>query len=118
MFLVCLSVLLRPAFPLVEYAVNYDYIANVLCENKAKPEMHCNGKCHLMKELAKAADSEKPASQDHKRAAVEFDLFASESICSVPNPVLTVPSVRTIGHRTVLFVEADQASVFHPPTSA
>ncbi len=49
----------RPLIPLAEYAVNYDYIVNSLCVNKSKPELHCNGKCYLGKELAKAnSDSE------------------------------------------------------------
>jgi hypothetical protein len=38
----------------------------VLCENKAKPMMHCNGKCHLMKELAKANENGKSDSSDKK----------------------------------------------------
>jgi hypothetical protein len=37
----------------MDYAINYDYISKVLCINKDKPELKCNGKCHLMKELAK-----------------------------------------------------------------
>lgn len=48
----------RPLVPLVEYAVNYDYIKDVLCINKNKPELHCNGKCYLSKELAKTNDTE------------------------------------------------------------
>lgn len=48
----------RPLIPLVEYAVNYDYISTVLCINKSKPELHCNGKCYVSKELAKTNDSD------------------------------------------------------------
>ncbi len=48
--------LVKPVLPVVEYMVNYDYISKVLCENKAKPKLKCNGKCHLMKELAKASE--------------------------------------------------------------
>ena len=48
----------RPLIPVAEYAVNYDYIVSTLCVNKNKPEIHCNGKCYLAKELAKANDSE------------------------------------------------------------
>jgi len=51
--------LAKPAFPVIEYVVQYEYISKVLCENKARPELHCNGKCHLMKELAKASEAEK-----------------------------------------------------------
>jgi uncharacterized iron-regulated protein len=37
----------------VNYEVNKDYISKVLCENKEKKAMHCEGKCHLKKELDK-----------------------------------------------------------------
>jgi len=50
----------RPLIPLAEYAVNYTYIAEVLCINKARPELHCNGKCYLSKELAKNSDAPSP----------------------------------------------------------
>ena len=43
--------MLRPIAPLIEYVINYDYISKVLCINKDKPELRCNGKCHLMKKL-------------------------------------------------------------------
>lgn len=46
-----LVAMLRPIAPLVDYVVNYDYISKVLCINKEKPELHCNGKCHVAKEL-------------------------------------------------------------------
>ncbi len=40
---------IKPLWPIVEYITNYDYIANVLCENKDKPQMNCDGKCYLSK---------------------------------------------------------------------
>ena len=36
------------------YAVNLEYVAEELCENQEEPELECNGKCYLMKQLAKA----------------------------------------------------------------
>lgn len=50
--------MLKPLQPLVEYAINYDYISKVLCINKDKPEMHCNGKCQLMEKLEKQKDED------------------------------------------------------------
>lgn len=41
------------------YIVNYDYIANVLCENKDIPEMKCNGKCYLSKMIARDREQNK-----------------------------------------------------------
>ncbi len=50
---VALLMLVKPLWPVAEYIVNYDYIVNVLCENKDKPELKCDGKCYLAKQLAK-----------------------------------------------------------------
>ncbi len=44
--------------PLVDYAVNYDYISKKLCENKQKPQLLCNGKCYLKKELGKVSENQ------------------------------------------------------------
>ncbi|PIF43370.1 hypothetical protein CLU96_0278 [Chryseobacterium sp. 52] len=53
-----LYMVFRPLIPLMEYAVNYHYISTVLCINKSKPELHCNGKCYLSKELAKTNNTD------------------------------------------------------------
>ncbi|MFL5729121.1 MAG: hypothetical protein ACJ75J_06485 [Cytophagaceae bacterium] len=45
----------RGYMPYLNYQVNYRYISTVLCENKAKPVLRCDGKCHLQKELKKSA---------------------------------------------------------------
>lgn len=74
-FIFALFLLLKPILPVVEYVVNYDYIATVLCENKDKPMMHCNGKCHLMKELAKNAEEDKPISSNKKVASQEHEVL-------------------------------------------
>ncbi|GAA3628289.1 hypothetical protein [Flavivirga jejuensis] len=65
-----LFLLFKPLIPLVEYAVFYDYIKNELCENKEAPELQCNGKCYLKKELAKATDTEKSSD---KGASILFE---------------------------------------------
>lgn len=51
--------MLRPISPFIEYAVNYDYISEVLCVNKEKKEMNCDGKCYLTKELNKQKEEDK-----------------------------------------------------------
>jgi hypothetical protein len=46
---------------LSNYLAQYKYYVEVLCENKNKPELKCNGKCHLAKELKTVEeDPEKP----------------------------------------------------------
>jgi len=77
----CLMLLLKPIFPVLQYALDYDHISKVLCVNKKKPQMHCNGKCHLMKELAKASEKETPVSSDKKAPHAE-----SETLFFLPLP--------------------------------
>jgi hypothetical protein len=46
----------RVALPLVNYAVNHDFYAE-RCENKAKPELECDGCCQVKKEVAETHDT-------------------------------------------------------------
>ena len=43
--------MVRPVMPIIEYEMNKEYIASVLCENRARPVKSCNGKCYLQKRL-------------------------------------------------------------------
>lgn len=43
--------MIRPIIPIIEYHANYDYISTVLCENRDRPYLECNGKCYLEKQL-------------------------------------------------------------------
>jgi len=52
-YLLYLLAMIRPLVPIIEYHSNYDYIANVLCENRDRPYLECNGKCYLEKQLKK-----------------------------------------------------------------
>ncbi len=52
---------------LMEYSLNEGFIADNLCENRSKSEMHCGGKCYLSKNLAKANDNQD--SQNQKSGA-------------------------------------------------
>ncbi len=89
----------------------------MLCENKAKPMMHCNGKCHLMKELAKAAETENPKSSDKKEnTSIQEVLFFKEI-----NPFSIVsfgfkPKTKINTSYLNLYSYLNTNSVFHPPT--
>ena len=50
---------LRPLLPYLDYYMNYEYISKVLCINKEKPKLACNGKCYLGQQLKEAEKSEK-----------------------------------------------------------
>jgi hypothetical protein len=106
--------LVRPVLPMLEYIINYDYIVAELCENKARPAMHCNGKCHLKKELAKAAESEKPLSQKKTQTSEAEVLFFQETARFVPVEVSIIPSKNVTVYAN-LYSYQDGYSCFHPP---
>ena len=60
--------MLQPIMPLLEYNLNKEYIASVLCENRNKPELACNGKCYLNKKLAQSQD------ENHDHSIPQIDL--------------------------------------------
>jgi hypothetical protein len=116
-FIVCFVMLLKPVLPLVEYSINYEYVSKVLCVNKAKPAMHCNGKCHLMKELAKVSENEKPTSSDKKGSIQESEILFFEEITSFALTT-AIPHNRekvNCGYSN-LYAHCDISTVFHPPT--
>lgn len=49
---------LSKVYILIDFTINHDFITKVLCINKDEPELKCNGKCYLSKQLKKA-DSQK-----------------------------------------------------------
>jgi hypothetical protein len=114
-FIVVFLFLARPVLPVAEYIINYDYIANVLCVNKAKPQMHCNGKCHLMKELAKAAEQDKPASPDKKSNNAQAEVLFCQPLLTVnlSAPVKIMP--KQLPPYNCLYNRLYGTAVFHPP---
>jgi len=41
-----------------DYLINFEYIKEVLCVNKEKPKLNCNGKCYLMGQLKQSEPKE------------------------------------------------------------
>jgi len=98
---------------LLNYEVNTAYIIEKFCENKDKPKLHCNGKCHLAKQIHADSEqkSETPVASTEILALVlacttlesfEFNHVATESIAS-----------------NSLYIEGNYSnhlqSIFHPP---
>lgn len=103
-------------FPIVEYVVNYEYISKVLCINKEVPVLGCNGKCYLMSELAKSAETEKPISEK-KVTYREVELLFFQAIHQVTftkSPTFTKPNLSN--SYSNLYSYLNSYFTFHPPT--
>lgn len=114
--IIALTLFLKPVFPVVDYIVNYDYIAKVLCENKAKPELKCNGKCHLMKELASQAEKDTPLQNNKKVTTSEFEVLFFQEIVSLQfTQVFIHDTSINLDHYSNQYFHLNSSNVFHPP---
>lgn len=79
--------------------------------------MGCNGKCYLMKELAKASETEKPQSSDKKHLAETSDLFLQDfNSYEVPFAGFT-PERTANAIYANLYAHLQIHTFFHPPTA-
>ena len=82
------------------------------CENKARPMMHCNGKCQVMKKML---EEEKKDQQSQEGKSVnKNEVFSSKSFFgSIAYHSIIV---KNIFSRDIILVPIDRsAAVFHPP---
>lgn len=56
-----------PLLPYINYAVNKNYIAANLCENRSKPEMHCEGRCFIGKEIIHLAKQQESSGKNEQQ---------------------------------------------------
>lgn len=64
---------------ILDYEANKGFIAKNLCENKAKPKMQCNGKCHLRKQLSKTSESSKKGEESRLKLSVETPISLGQT---------------------------------------
>ena len=109
--------MLRPLLPILEYYANQDYIVTVLCKNRDKPTMACNGKCYLAKELATFSSITQHEHQ-HENQLPQIDL-SKYPVAPLNTPFLLEGYVQ---HISKLYwndyhsaVQYEQESLFRPP---
>jgi len=71
----------RPILPVIDYFVNYDYIAEQLCENRNKPILACNGKCYVAKEIEKSLPN-LPINNKSRIPTIDFDKYPVSTLYS------------------------------------
>jgi hypothetical protein len=103
------------------YLANKEYVVAKLCENKAKPEMHCNGKCHLAKQLEKLEEPA-PAPGKQKIPAPRAAKLGETTWISGPAfPGITIESPVTAETSDKGWIDLTEATrsfssgIFHPP---
>lgn len=109
--------LTKPLWPVLDYVANYNYIVSELCENRDKPEMHCNGKCYLTKELAKEATDGENNPLNNKVSKIEIpQVIISENISEFHfTPLQPVFTSNGIEYKPNLTASIFISKILHPP---
>jgi len=100
---------------LTNYIIQYKFYVEVLCVNKNKPELKCNGKCLLAKEL-KTVDEEpvKPELPQKYKDKTE-DIFLIHDYSNLIFSELT-NNINSYSSYTPLFLSfCFKGNIFQPP---
>jgi len=83
------------------------------CENKALPQLHCNGKCQLMKKIREQQEKDRGPAPELKLAA-KSDLI-SPSVAFNLAPLKTKEATRIFLARTIGAPVDRPSGLFRPP---
>ena len=93
------------------FKLNQGYISSVLCENRDKPVLKCNGKCYLTKKLKQAEEKEKSQERDSQKNRFQ-DAFIQERI-TFNFPLELIDVLNSIVLKFKL--SRHSSELFHPP---
>lgn len=94
------------------FKTNQDFIAQNLCENRLNPGMHCNGKCHLRKQLQK--DEQKNPTLPSALKTLDEALAQSEEP-SAASFIAFFSGLQAYADYHTAFTSREPADIFHPP---
>lgn len=66
---------IKPILPFIEYALNYEYIIQELCEEKDEVVNTCNGQCHLSKRIQETTDDTSGTNPSDKKTEIVEMLY-------------------------------------------
>ncbi|MGG9964774.1 hypothetical protein [Ferruginibacter sp. SUN106] len=83
------------------------------CENKARPKMHCNGKCQMMKKLQQ---EEKQDQQNPERKSDnKIEVLSSKSFFYSTTTIFSVIAFKAVPVEKDYPIKDIAYSFFHPP---
>jgi uncharacterized protein YneF (UPF0154 family) len=100
----------------VSYQLNKDYIAKVLCINRDKPQMRCNGRCYLAKKIKAQEEREGKAAANTMKTAQELVLFCGE-LATFQYAALPAAEQQKLGWYRPSHPDSHLSDVFLPPRS-
>lgn len=111
--------LFSPLMPIMDYMLRYDYISEVLCENRNNPEKHCNGKCYLAKNMKKVFNENSENGTSPKDVKLVELVFALNELPEsfVPKPDFSFEIFKFSEYSNFYYFN-HYKDFFHPPLNA
>lgn len=98
--------------PHLAYMANKERIAATLCENKDRPALKCEGRCHLakkIKEQEESSDNGQLPSKEH------FEVFVHLPVETSPTCLLGVVTPAVYWEDDDRLNDNHSSGIFHPP---
>lgn len=101
----------------LDYQARKAEITRLFCVNKDKPMLHCNGKCHLSKQLRKAADAESKAPESGF-AKIKYEVLSPLPGFTFRPAAISYPmAARFAAGVAPCYAFEPVHGIFHPPTA-
>jgi len=111
--LAVMSQLLNKLLTYTAFKLQEDYIASELCENKDRPELHCNGHCQLNKKLQEDPEENGMPARPKFSEEQNLTVFLSGQALLLHLPEM--PGSPWINRQDDIPDDPDMREVFHPP---
>ncbi len=95
-----------------EYIMDVEEFTELYCENKDKPEMNCNGKCHLTDQLA---ENEGKKQTKDIQVSPEVILFYANATIQIETPIEFIVQENISYYFNTDLTEGIEYVIFHPP---
>ncbi|MCB0538868.1 MAG: hypothetical protein KDE33_15245 [Bacteroidetes bacterium] len=95
------------------YNIEKEYITKVFCVNKDKPELKCNGKCHLKKNLANAEEKQHDNKNTNNEIQIISPVFWEQTEIQMPQS--SVAKTAYTGSKILMLKDAYRYTTLDPP---
>lgn len=118
-YILLLAIMLPTVSPwgtIAYFQLNRDYIARVLCENRDKPQLHCNGQCYLAKRLKEQQDKQDKETSERVQNLPVLQWFCSgPELFSIASPTSIYWPSQPTGRYVFPVSASFLPGVFQPP---
>ncbi|QNK64959.1 hypothetical protein H7F33_10935 [Pedobacter sp. PAMC26386] len=97
------------------FEFNKEYIASNLCINRNRPEMHCDGKCYLMKKIKQAEENEKKEAARNNLSLLEVSFYQEPFSFSFHDPFTLNIGNHSFPAYAYLYTSHYIRNIFRPP---